>query len=62
MIVGLFILIVAAVLGWQVFSPRSVPQGQPPMVDLDQGNFKQFEKNFDDSAQQARVVALLSPT
>ncbi len=32
------------------------------MVDLDQGNFKQFEKNFDDSAQQARVVALLSPT
>jgi hypothetical protein len=32
------------------------------MVDLDQGNFKQFEKSFDDSAQQARVLALLSPT
>jgi len=32
------------------------------MVDLDQGNFKQSEKSFDDSAQQARVLALLSPT
>lgn len=61
-IVGLFTLVVAAVLAWQVFGSRRTPQGQVPMADLSEGNFNEFEKTFDDSAQRVRVLALLSPT
>jgi hypothetical protein len=58
-IVDLFLSAVAAVLGWQAFSSRNVPPGLPPMLELDESNFKQFEKSFDNSPQ---VLALLSPT
>jgi hypothetical protein len=54
--------LVAAVLAWQVFGSRRVPQGQPPLTDVTENNFSQFENSFDRSAQQVRVLALLSPT
>lgn len=61
-IVGLFAIVVAAALGWQVFGSRRVPQGQLPLVDVTESSFNQFEKSFDDSAARVRVLALLSPT
>ena len=61
-ILGLFVLAVSAVLGWQVFGSRRVPLGQPPLADLGQSGIGQFEKSFDNAAQHVRVLALLSPT
>ena len=53
---------IAGVLAWQMFGSRRVPQGQPPLANLTEQNFSQFENSFDDSAEHTRVLALLSPT
>lgn len=56
------LVLIAGALAWQRFGSRRRPQGQPPLTNLTESSFPDFEKSFDDASQQVRVLALLSPT
>lgn len=44
------------------YAPRRTPQGQPPLVNLSEGDLRPFVKVFNDGASSKRVVVMLSPT
>jgi hypothetical protein len=57
-VVAALLLSVAAYL----WSPSSVPQGQPPLLTLTAATVSEFETAFDADSSGPRVVLLLSPT
>jgi hypothetical protein len=54
----------AAVIAFLVVKAfqHKTPKGQPPLSDLTQGNFHDFESTFDSSNDSVRLLVLLSPT
>ena len=60
---GLLIVvaIVLLVAGWWLFSART-PARQAPLVALDGSTIDQLRGEFNASADQVRLIALLSPT
>jgi hypothetical protein len=48
---------IAVILAWYFWG-----SGGPPLTTLTPANFDQFTRNFDGSADGARLVVLLSPT
>ncbi len=44
------------------YAPRHAPDGQPAMTQLTSANFADFQKEFNDSAGDTRILVLLSPT
>jgi hypothetical protein len=54
-------VLLVTLAGWLLLSHRT-PTGQAALVTLNPGNFGTFEAQFDASADQTRIIALLSPT
>ncbi len=55
-------LALALLLGWHFLWSARTPDGQPPLTYLSPNNPEQFKTDFDGSAENARLVLLLSPT
>jgi len=61
--VAWFVLAVVALsVGWYLWGSRRAPLGQPPLTSLTPNNLDQFKSTFNDAADRARLVLLLSPT
>ena len=56
---GLAILLLA---GYVALRPRHTPDGQPQFVSLEPENLADFQRQFNDAAENVRVLLLLSPT
>ena len=56
------IVIVLLLLGFYFFWGSSVPSGQQPLVRLDNSNFASLKEAFNASANDVRVMVMLSPT
>lgn len=61
-LVGGFVLAGLLVLGWRYYGGSNVPAGQPALVRLSRGNFKELQTAFDAASGKVRIVLLLSPT
>jgi hypothetical protein len=57
-------VIVAALIGaaWYQFGGHRTPKGQPPLADLNAASLDQLRVDFNASADQTRMILLLSPT
>ncbi len=53
---------IALLVVWYLWGFRSTPRGQPPLTSLTQNNFDQFRREFNGTADDVRLVLLLSPT
>ena len=51
---------VAFLLGWYFWG--SAPRNQPPLTSLTPANVENFRQEFNNSADRARLVLLVSPT
>jgi hypothetical protein len=60
-LIGFVGLMVAAFLAWRVLG-HDTPRGQAPLTALMQENLSKFEDDFNKSADEVRVLVLLSPT
>ena len=58
-IVGSVVLAAGAYL---LYAPRTVPAGQPALVQLDAGNIQKMRDDFNAGAGGTRLLVLLSPT
>lgn len=56
------ILVAAGGFTYVRYAPRRTPEGQPPLVVLQEGDLKPFEDAFNAATHSTRIVALLSPT
>jgi hypothetical protein len=57
------ILLVALLLaGYVAFRPRHTPAGQPGLVSINSETLPEFQRQFNEAADAARVLVLLSPT
>ena len=56
----LAVVVIGIFLGWYFWG--SAPQNQPPLTSLTPANFEHFKQEFNDTADRARLVILLSPT
>jgi hypothetical protein len=54
------VAVVALFLAW--YFSGSAPRGQPALTSLSPANFEHFTQEFDNTADRARLVLLLSPT
>jgi len=54
------VIALALVVYWYYWG--SSPPGQPPLTSLTPMNLDQFKHAFNDAADRARLVLLLSPT
>jgi hypothetical protein len=60
---ALFLIAVAVValfLGWYFWG--SAPRNQPALTSLSPANVENFRREFNNSADRARLVLLVSPT
>ena len=60
-IAGLVVLIAAAV-AWYRFVPGEAPPGQPPLVRIDAAAIDELRAEFNRTANETRLIVLLSPT
>jgi hypothetical protein len=60
-VAGLVVLIAAAA-AWYRFAPGEVPRGQPPLVTIDAAALEGVRAEFNRSADETRLIVLLSPT
>ena len=58
--VFLAVIAIAMFLGWYFWG--SAPRNQPPLTSLTPANFEHFKQEFNNTADRARLVLLLSPT
>jgi hypothetical protein len=61
-IVLLLVIILASLAYWYYWGSSRTPAGQPPLTFLTSSNLDQFKKAFNDTADRARLVLLVSPT
>jgi hypothetical protein len=59
-VAGIGVLLIA-LAGWLLLGQRT-PKGQAALVTLYPENFGKLEAEFNDAADETRIVALLSPT
>ena len=55
-------IIVVLLIVWYLWLSRGTPPSQPPLTSLTQENFEHFRLEFNNAADRARLVLLLSPT
>jgi len=60
-LIALLTVLSAALLAWRVLGHQT-PKGQPPLMYLTGENLANFEENFNNAADQSRMLLLLSPT
>jgi hypothetical protein len=60
-IYGLVAVVVLFVV-YYLYLGSTAPTGQHPLVRLDNSNIESLKKSFNESADSARVVVMLSPT
>src|SRR6266849_5327568 len=48
-------------VGWYLWGSKRAPYGQPPLTSLTPNNLDQFRSTFNDAADRARLMLLLSP-
>jgi hypothetical protein len=58
----ILVAVLVAFLAYIEYGPRVTPAGQPPLARIDEGNVAALQKLFNDSTDEVRVLALLSPT
>ena len=51
-----------AAAAWNQWGPRHVPEGQPPLGNVEAGGVESLRKAFNDAAGSTRVLVLASPT
>lgn len=56
-----FAVVILAV-AFYLWGSSSTPPGQPPLVSLNGGNISEFQRSFNASVSDTRIVLLLSPT
>ena len=61
-IAGIVAVVALLAIGVYTWGPATPPSGQAPLLELTSENLQQFQSAFNESADQVRVVALLSPT
>ncbi|HSA94234.1 MAG TPA: hypothetical protein VLE48_14570 [Terriglobales bacterium] len=61
-LVAAAVLLLVAVLGWQLWGPSQAPSGQPPMLELNTENVASLKRGFNEASDRVRIIALLSPT
>ena len=61
-IVGVLAALALGYAAYSEYTPRSTPQGQPPLVRLNSENISELQKAFNESSDRVRVLAMLSPT
>ena len=57
-VVGAMVLFVV----YYLYLGSTAPTGQQPLVRLDNSNIDSLKKSFNDSADSARIMVMLSPT
>jgi hypothetical protein len=57
-VVGAIVLFVV----YYLYLGSTAPNGQQPLVRLDNSNIDSLKKSFNDSADSVRVMVMLSPT
>jgi len=60
-LIALPLVIVLAVVLWEALG-HDTPAGQPPVANITAATLSAFDREFDQAADQARVIVLLSPT
>jgi hypothetical protein len=60
-VAGLVVLIAAA-LAWYRFAPGEAPPGQPSLVTVDAAALEGLRTEFNRTANETRLIVLLSPT
>ncbi len=55
-------IIAVLLIIWYVWLSKGTPPGQPPLTSLTQNNLDQFKLEFNNAADRARLMLLLSPT
>src|SRR5262249_10530794 len=61
-VVAVLVTLVAAAAVWSRRAPRAVSPGQPPLVALDAMTRRTLQADFNRSADETRILVLLSPT
>ena len=56
------VLLIAAAVAWYRFAPGEVPAGQPALVTIDGEALEGLRADFNRSANETRLIVLLSPT
>jgi hypothetical protein len=52
----------ALLVSWYYWGSTRTPPGQPPLTSLTPSNLEKFNRQFNDAADRARLLLLLSPT
>ena len=60
--VAALVAVGAAAAAWYRLAPREAPPGQPPLVTMDAAALETLKADFNRSANEVRVIVLLSPT
>ena len=62
--IALVAVIVALLLAaaWYQFGGHRTAPGQPPLAELNGGSLEQLREDFNATADQPRMIVLLSPT
>ena len=55
-------IIAVLLIVWYLWLSKGTPPGQPPLTSLTPENFEHFRLEFNNAADRARLVLLLSPT
>lgn len=59
---GLFSALVLMLVGGFSSCGHTTPEGQPPLTDLTNESLAAFKEQFNNAANQTRIILLLSPT
>ena len=59
---GLFAALVLMFVGGVSSCGHTTPEGQPPLTDLTNESLAAFKEQFNNAANQTRIILLLSPT
>jgi hypothetical protein len=55
-------IVAALLIIWFLWLSKGTPPGQPALASLTPDNFENFRQEFNNSADRARLILLLSPT
>lgn len=56
------ILVLLASAAWMRYGGRRMPAGQPVLAELNASTLDTLRADFNDAADQTRIILLLSPT
>ncbi|HSS21222.1 MAG TPA: hypothetical protein VLL54_14205 [Pyrinomonadaceae bacterium] len=62
LIILAIVVIGLGLVGYYLYGGSTVPNGQAPLVRLNDTNFSSLKDSFNGSANSVRVIVMLSPT